>query len=99
MSDTKWWLVCYDVRNDKRLRRCAKHMEGYGHRVQYSVFRCWMTAREAERLRWELTELLDKEDEVLLIPLCSGCVGGIVGIHGLNRPPEWTSEPPRHRIV
>jgi CRISPR-associated protein Cas2 len=99
MSDARWWLVSYDVRDDKRLRRCARHMEGYGHRVQYSVFRCWMTSREAERLRWELTELLDREDEVLLIPLCGGCVAGIVGIHGSDRPPEWAEQPPRHRIV
>jgi CRISPR-associated protein Cas2 len=99
MSDAKWWLVSYDVRDDKRLRRCARHMEGCGHRVQYSVFRCWMTAREAERLRWELTELLAQEDEVLLIPLCDGCVAGIVGIHGSDRPPEWTEQPPRHQIV
>jgi CRISPR-associated protein Cas2 len=99
MSDSKWWLVSYDVRDDKRLRRCARHMEGYGHRVQYSVFRCWMTRREVERLRWELTEMLDREDEVLLIPLCGVCVAGIVGIYGSDRPPEWTEEPPRHKIV
>ena len=39
-------------------------MEGYGHRIQYSVFRCWMTARAVERLRWELTDLLDPADDV-----------------------------------
>lgn len=99
MSDTKWWVVCYDVHDSKRLRKCAKHMEGYGERIQYSVFRCWMSKREVERLRWELTELLESEDEVMLIPLCGSCVEGIVGIHGSDRPPEWTSEPERHRIV
>ena len=99
MSDAKWWLVSYDVRNDKRLRRCAKHMEGYGHRVQFSVFRCWMTSIESERLRWELTAFLEKEDAVLLIPLCDRCVAGIVGIHGTERPPDWTDEPPSHQIV
>ena len=99
MTDANWWLVNYDVRDEKRLRRCAKLMEGYGQRVQYSVFRCWMTTREMERLRWELTNLLDRADDVLLIPLCSRCVDGIVGIHGTDRPPEWTDEPPRHQIV
>lgn len=99
MSDSRWWLVCYDVREPKRLRRCAKHMEGYGQRVQYSVFRCWMGKRKVERLRWELTELLTSEDKVMLIPLCSSCVGGIVGIHGSERPPDWTAEPPRHKIL
>ena len=74
-------------------------MEGYGRRVQYSVFRCWLTGREAERLRWELTELLDPSDAVLLIPLCGGCVDGIVGIHGTARPEGWTDRPPRHTVV
>ena len=99
MSDSKWWLVSYDVHDPGRLRKCAKHMEGYGERVQYSVFRCWMTKREMERLRWELTEKLDPEDEVMLIPLCGGCVAGIVGIHGAERPPDWNAEPPRFEIV
>ena len=97
--DTKWWLIGYDVRDPDRLRKCAKHMEGYGVRVQYSVFRCWMTRGEVERLRWELTELLKAEDDVMLIPLCSHCVSGIVGIHGIDRPPDWTDEPRRHEIV
>ena len=99
MSDAQWGLVCYDVHDPTRLRKCAKHMQAYGERIQYAVFRCWMGQREVERLRWELTELLASEDDVMLIPLCSSCVGGIVGIHGSDRPPDWTSEPERHRIV
>ena len=46
MQGTHWWLVCYDVRDPKRLRKAAKHMEGYGERMQYSVFRCWLNPRE-----------------------------------------------------
>jgi CRISPR-associated endonuclease Cas2 len=38
VQGAKWWLVCYDVRDPERLRRAAKHMEGYGERMQYSVF-------------------------------------------------------------
>ena len=99
MTDARWWLVSYDVHDPKRLRKCARHLEGYGHRVQWSVFRCWLTGREAERLRWELTELLDPADGVLLIPLCGGCVGRIVGIHGAGRPDEWPDRPARHTVV
>lgn len=85
MLGSRWWLVCYDERDAKRLRTCAKHMEGYGNRIQYSVFRCWLTSREVERLRWELTEKLESADEVLLIPLCGRCVEGIVGIHAKKK--------------
>jgi CRISPR-associated protein Cas2 len=99
MSDAQWWLVSYDVRDPKRLRKAAKLMEGRGHRVQYSVFRCWLSRTDMERLRWELTELLDPADDVLLIPLCSGCVDRIVGIRGAERPEDWPGEPPRHVIV
>ena len=76
MSDSKWWLVCYDVRDPARLRRAAKILEGTGQRMQYSVFRCWMNPTEMQRLRWELTKVLEAEDDVLIIPLCSRCVEG-----------------------
>ena len=45
MSDAKWWLVSYDVRDSNRLRKVAKKLEGYGERLQYSVFRCRLEAR------------------------------------------------------
>lgn len=99
MQGAHWWLVCYDVREPERLRKAAKHLEGYGERMQYSVFRCWLTRREMEQLRWELTELLAVEDDVLLIPLCGGCVEGIRGTHHPNEPVNWPSAPARHRIV
>jgi len=99
MQGARWFLVSYDVRDPQRLRRCAKHMEGYGQRMQYSVFRVWLTPREAERLRWELTELLAPEDDVLMIPLCNQCVAGIKGTHVAARPPDWPGEPEGHRIV
>ena len=99
MLNTKWWLVCYDVRDDKRLRKCAKHMEGYGHRLQYSVFRCWLSPLQMERLRWDLTKKLAVEDEVLFSPLCERCVSGIAGIYARERPTDWADQPPRHTVM
>jgi CRISPR-associated protein Cas2 len=99
MQGAHWWLVCYDVRDAERLRRAAKHLEGYGSRMQYSVFRCWLTPREMQRLRWELTEMLDAEDDVLLIPMCSRCVAGIHGTHSANKQPNWPDRPLGHSIV
>ena len=99
MQGVKWWLICYDVRDAKRLRKTAKHMEGYGERMQYSVFRCWLNPRQLQCLRWELTELLKPEDDVLFIPLCGNCVDGIVSTHSALKPPDWPEEPPGHLIV
>jgi CRISPR-associated protein Cas2 len=99
MQGARWWLVCYDVRDPARLRKAAKHMEGYGDRMQYSVFRCWLTKLEMERLRWELTELLTPEDDVLLIPLCATCVSSIEATHRTTDAATWPDAPPRHQIV
>ena len=99
MQGTKWWLVCYDVRDTKRLRKAAKHMEGYGERMQYSVFRCWLSSRQVHCLRWELTELLAPEDDVLMIPLCGRCVESIQWTHTATKESEWPAEPPSHQIV
>ncbi len=101
MSDgtAKWHLVCYDVRDPKRLRRCAKHLEGHGQRVQYSVFRCRLTPADLRRLQWELTEMLKPEDSVVFIPLCDRCVAGLKVTHSAVNCPNWEVEPPTHTIV
>ena len=98
-GDSKWYLVTYDVRNEKRLRKVAKHLEGYGTRIQYSVFRCWLSAADTQRLCWELTSLLDAADDVLFIPLCADCVRGMQATHSTLKRPAWPAEPKRHVIV
>ncbi len=34
------WVICYDVRDNKRRRKLAKRLEQRCQRVQYSVFEC-----------------------------------------------------------
>ncbi|MFC1464992.1 MAG: CRISPR-associated endonuclease Cas2 [Candidatus Brachytrichaceae bacterium NZ_4S206] len=70
------YIITYDISDDRRWRRVFKLMQGYGDRLQYSVFRCALSDRE----RIELTEKLSStikhtEDQVLFIPL--GPVGGL----------------------
>ncbi len=91
----KWHLVCYDIRDDTRLRKAAQIVSGYGDRLQYSVFRCRLSATELERLLWELGRVLKPEDSLLLIPLCQRCVEGV---RSRNRGDAW-GEPDRFRVV
>jgi CRISPR-associated protein Cas2 len=88
--------VCYDVRDEARLRQVARLLEGYGERVQYSVFRCRLTPRELERLRWELGKVVAQEDAWLMVPLCEDCVGRLRSQHGER---WWPAEPPGYVIV
>lgn len=91
-----WYLVAYDVRDPKRLNRTAKHLKGYGTRLQYSIFRCRLSDRQVERLRWELAKILDKSDNLLIIGLCLKCAERIRKKGGSD---DWTAETTSFEIV
>ena len=64
------YLVCYDIRDDKRLRKIAKTMRGFGDRVQYSVFRCMMGDKERVMLQAKVDRIMNvSEDNVLIVDL------------------------------
>lgn len=64
------YLVCYDISDDKRLRKVFKTMRGYGDHLQYSVFECQFTARDLARCRGELNAIIHHdEDQVLFVHL------------------------------
>lgn len=85
----KYFLICYDIRDDRRLRRTAKTLEGYGRRIQYSVFRCHISNRSLEKMRWELNKILEKEDDLIVIPLCDVCAKRLAA---LNPKKDWEDE-------
>lgn len=64
------YLVTYDVSDDKRLRRVFRCLNGYGDPVQYSVFRCDLSAQERVLLLEDLTEIIHHtEDQVMIVDL------------------------------
>jgi CRISPR-associated protein Cas2 len=91
-----WYLVSYDIRDPKRWRKAYKIINGYGRSLQYSVFRCQLTASNLERLRWELERVLADEDALLFVGLCSACVERIIA---RNRDGEWPPELPRSAVL
>lgn len=64
------YLVCYDICDDKRLRKVFEVMRGYGDHLQYSVFECQLTPTDLVRLRAELAGIIHhQEDQVLFVDL------------------------------
>ena len=55
MNRTRY-IIAYDVQSNRMRRKLAKLLEGYGERMQLSVF-------EAELSRDELAELLARSEE------------------------------------
>jgi CRISPR-associated protein Cas2 len=64
------YLVCYDIRNDKRLRKVFKAMRDFGDHLQYSIFECQLTPIDLARCRHVLGQLIKHdEDQVLFVDL------------------------------
>lgn len=59
-------LLAYDVSNPKRLSRVAKVCEGYGVRVQYSIFECRLEPDVFENLWTDLLEEIDEDEDRLV---------------------------------
>lgn len=98
MALKQWHLVSYDVRDPKRLRQVAKVLESYGTRVQYSVFRCRLDVRMIERLHWQLAEIMEEVDDLLVIPLCSRCAARVPE-HSTGDQSSWSEQPPTFKVV
>jgi len=64
------YLVCYDITNDKRLRRVFKTCTNFGDHLQFSVFECDLNASEKVQLESALSDIIKHdEDQVLFIEL------------------------------
>ena len=64
------YLVCYDISDDKRLRRVFRAMRAYGDHLQYSVFECQLRTVDLVHLRMELAALIHHgQDQVLFVDL------------------------------
>ncbi|MHB8971141.1 MAG: CRISPR-associated endonuclease Cas2 [Pirellulaceae bacterium] len=98
MAMRHWHLISYDVRDPKRLRRVAKLLEGYGTRLQYSVFRCRLDDLTLEKLHWELNKVMEDEDDLLVMPLCNGCAAK-VPLHSTGDQSSWAEKPATFKIV
>lgn len=84
------YLLAYDIRDEKRLRRAAKIAEGYGERLQYSVFVCDLSDTETIRLLTDLSSIVNQKlDRVVVID-----VGDVTG-RGVVRRLRWLGEHPR----
>jgi CRISPR-associated protein Cas2 len=97
MAELKnWYLIAYDIRDPKRWRKAYKLLQGYGETLQYSIFRCWLSQRDREKLRWELEKILAAEDNLLLVGVCDRCVDRLCKC---NRPKAWPAAGETHRIL
>ncbi len=81
------YIICYDICDDKRLRKVYELMRGYGDHLQYSVFQCELSEKEVIELKGRLTDKIKHdEDQVLFIPLGPPAGRYVKGIFALGLP-------------
>jgi len=74
MASRRSFLVAYDIRDPRRLRRVAKVMQDFGARRQLSVFICRITGAQRVEMQRRLAAEIDRSvDQVLVLPLCERC--------------------------
>ena len=84
-----FFLVCFDIVDNRVRYRVVKVLKGYGTRVQKSVFECAnMTEYKFMKMQSDLEEIIDHgEDTIRYYPLCKHCVGQ-VEFSGTGNPPN-----------
>ena len=64
------YLVTYDIPSNKRRKKVSDLLEGYGRRVQYSVFECLLESGKFKELKIRLKKRVNNtEDSVRFYPL------------------------------
>ncbi len=68
------YIVAYDIPHDRRRTKVHRTLCGFGQWTQYSLFECFLDAKELvllhERLR---KQIRPDEDSVRFYPLCGAC--------------------------
>lgn len=56
-------LVTYDIPDNKRRTKLATFLEGYGRRVQKSVFECFLSLSEMKALHQKVQRRIKPEED------------------------------------
>lgn len=74
-AKTTFYIVAYDISNDKRRTKIHKTLSGFGQWTQYSLFECYLNDKQYVQLRQKLDRLLKAdEDSVRFYRLCAECL-------------------------
>ena len=73
-----FWIIAYDIADNRRRARINRVLKNYAVRVQESVFEGWISHSRLRQLKRELrTEMSTVHDHIRLYTLCHWCEGAI----------------------
>ncbi len=68
-----FYIVSYDIPDDRRRNKTAKTLLDFGARVQYSVFECIMDDQLLGKMLKRLKKIVSEKDSVRIYTLCAKC--------------------------
>jgi CRISPR-associated protein Cas2 len=83
---SRFWMVAYDIEDDRIRRKVHHTLKNYGTPVQYSVFECRLNQSRLNELRSKLLDLIAPQDTLRWYPLCKWCQEDIFR-QGSGEPP------------
>ena len=85
-------IISYDISDDKLRAKFSKYLSKFGGRLQYSVFECPLDDMRLAKLKSELQDLLNHdEDQVLFVSLGPGASDATLVIEAMGLPYEVRS--------
>lgn len=66
-DDRLFILIIYDITNNSKRVKFAKLLLGYGFRIQKLAFEAVLTKTKYEKLKQEIPEFVDKEEDSIRI--------------------------------
>ena len=87
-GQTTFYVVAYDISNDRRRTKVHKILSGFGQWTQFSLFECFLTEKEHLTLQAKLDKVLaGDEDRVRFYALCEACLKKVETV-GMEQPAE-----------
>jgi CRISPR-associated protein Cas2 len=88
-------IVVYDIPDDKRRSKLSNFLEGYGHRIQLSVFECFLSLEEMRQLYNDVKKRVKaSEDNVRFYWISQEAVNRVLTIGG-----ESPQPPPKYYVI
>lgn len=74
-----FYIISYDISDNRRRQQVARLLTDYGYRVQKSVFEAELDDRRFLHLKERLEKIIDwQEDSIRYYPVCSRCQGRVL---------------------
>ena len=75
MTTKSFYVLAYDISDDKRRTRLHKRLLDYGTPVQYSVFECLVDSEQLAKMQKMIKRTIKaKDDQVRIYFVCEACL-------------------------